>query len=50
MDDSFFSVAKKLSATASSKQSPMLPIDCAIPALREALPKSSHTNWLPWSL
>jgi hypothetical protein len=31
---SFFSVAKKLSATALSKQSPLLPIDWAMPAAR----------------
>ena len=34
---SFFSVAKKLSATALSKQSPRLPIDSAIPAARAGL-------------
>ena len=44
---SFFRVAKKLSATALSKQSPRLPIDWAIPAARACWPKASDTNWLP---
>src|SRR3954453_19031001 len=46
---SFLSVAKKLSATALSKQSPLLPIDWAMPAARARWPKASETNWLPWS-
>ena len=37
---SFLSVAKKLSATALSKQSPRLPIDWAIPAARACWPKA----------
>jgi hypothetical protein len=44
---SFLRVAKKLSATALSKQSPLLPIDCAIPAARAFWPNASDTNWLP---
>ena len=46
---SFLSVAKKLSATALSKQSPLLPIDWAMPAARACWPKARLTNWLPWS-
>jgi hypothetical protein len=45
---SFLSVAKKLSATALSWQSPRDPIDWAMPAAR-AWPNASETNWLPWS-
>jgi hypothetical protein len=41
---SFLSVAKKLSATALSKESPRLPIDWAIPAARACWPKASETN------
>jgi hypothetical protein len=41
---SFLSVAKKLSATALSKQSPRLPIDWAMPAARACWPKASETN------
>src|SRR5215218_870683 len=46
---SLFKVANKLSATALSKQSPLLPIDWAMPAARACWPKASETNWLPWS-
>ena len=49
VDESFLIVAKKLSATALSKQSPLLAIDCAMPALRACWPNASDTNWLPWS-
>jgi hypothetical protein len=34
VDELVLSVARKLSATALSKQSPLLAIDCAIPAAR----------------
>ena len=44
---SFLRVAKKLSATALSKQSPLLPIDCEIPALRACWPNASDTNCPP---
>jgi hypothetical protein len=47
---SFLSVAKKLSATASSKQSPLDPIERAMPASRADWPKASETYWAPWSL
>jgi hypothetical protein len=41
------SVAKKLSATALSKQAPRLPIDWAIPAALAVCPKASETYWAP---
>jgi hypothetical protein len=44
VDELFFKVAKKLSATALSKQSPLLPIDWAMPAARACWPKASETN------
>src|SRR3954466_2827002 len=42
---SFLSVAKKLSATALSKQSPLEPIERAMPASRAAWPKARETYW-----
>ena len=47
LTSSFLSVAKKLSATALSKQSPRLPIDWAIPAALAVCPNASETYWLP---
>jgi len=44
---SFFNVAKKLSATALSKQSPLLSIGWAIPAAQAFGPKARLTNWSP---
>src|SRR3954465_8192319 len=43
---SFLSVAKKLSATALSKQSPLDPIEREMPASRAAWPKARDTYWV----
>ncbi len=42
-------VAKKLSMSAWSKQSPTDPIDWRIPSARSRFPNARLVNWLPWS-
>jgi hypothetical protein len=42
---SLVSVAKNVSATALSKQSPRLPIERAMPCCTHVLPNASETNW-----
>ena len=44
-----FRVAKKLSAIALSKQSPIEPIEGRTPASRQRWPKAIEVYWLPWS-
>jgi hypothetical protein len=49
LSSSHSSVAKKLSHTALSKQSPTEPIEGLTPACSQRLPKAIEVYWLPWS-